>query len=216
MNDDKFLWFMKSEHFYSILNLMTKDIKFVVVGDGTVGKSCLLNVYATGQFPIDYVPTVFENLRKKTTYKNTDVNAHLWDTAGQEQLEAMRLLSYPKTDVFLLCFSVVEPHSFENITTLWIKEINDFLKNNPEEKKPAFVLVGTKSDLRGDSNVLNQLAQQNMKPITQEQGKEKASQLLAIDYIETSALKNENVTALFEAAIEYVLFPPEKGCCNVM
>ncbi len=39
----------------------------------------------------------------------------LWDTAGQEEYKRLRALSYPDTDVFLICFSVVNPSSYENV-----------------------------------------------------------------------------------------------------
>lgn len=45
------------------------------------------------------------------------INLGLWDTAGQEDYDRLRPLSYPQTDVFLICFSVVSPPSFENVRT---------------------------------------------------------------------------------------------------
>jgi small GTP-binding protein len=62
---------------------MTGTLKLVVIGDGAVGKTCLLVVYAKGSFPTEYVPTVFENYKCKVTVSNVEYNVQLWDTAGQ-------------------------------------------------------------------------------------------------------------------------------------
>jgi hypothetical protein len=45
------------------------------------------------------------------------ISLGLWDTAGQEDYDRLRPLSYPQTDVFLICFSLVSPPSFENVKT---------------------------------------------------------------------------------------------------
>ena len=62
----------------------------------------------------------------------------LWDTAGQEEYEILRPLSYPNTDVVLLCFSVDNRDSFENAMQKWIPEVRHFCP------KTAILLVGTK------------------------------------------------------------------------
>ncbi len=62
-----------------------------------------------------------------------------------------RPLSYPQTDVFLICFSIVNPSSFENVRAKWFQEVKHFCPNTP------IVLVGTKLDLREDRNVLEKL-----------------------------------------------------------
>uniref|UniRef100_A0A1A9UIT5 Uncharacterized protein n=1 Tax=Glossina austeni TaxID=7395 RepID=A0A1A9UIT5_GLOAU len=80
-----------------------RPIKCVVVGDGTVGKTCMLISY--------------------TTDNTIQVSLGLWDTAGQEDYDRLRPLSYPQTDVFLICFSVASPSSFKNVTSKWYPEI---------------------------------------------------------------------------------------------
>jgi len=82
----------------------TKSIKLVVVGDGAVGKTCLLISYANGKFPEDYVPTVFDNYVVTLHINEDPVELGLWDTAGQEEYDRLRPLSYANTDVFLMCF----------------------------------------------------------------------------------------------------------------
>jgi small GTP-binding protein len=121
---------------------MAKTLKLVVIGDGAVGKTCLLVVYAKGNFPTEYVPTVFENYKCKVTANNIEYSVQLWDTAGQEELVNVRQLSYPNTDVFLVCFSVGDRTSYDNVASKWVEEIRQYSKN------PALLLVGTKADLR--------------------------------------------------------------------
>lgn len=83
------------------------------MGDSAVGKTCLLISYTTNRFPS--VPTVLDNSAVTVMIGEEPYTLGLFDTVGQEDYDRLRLLSYPQTDVFLVCFSVVSPSSFENV-----------------------------------------------------------------------------------------------------
>eukprot|EP01126_Amoeba_proteus_P028011 TRINITY_DN276_c0_g1_i15.p1 TRINITY_DN276_c0_g1~~TRINITY_DN276_c0_g1_i15.p1 ORF type:complete len:176 (-),score=32.28 TRINITY_DN276_c0_g1_i15:658-1185(-) len=134
----------------------------VAIGDGAVGKTCMLITYAKNEFPSDYVPTVFDNYVVSVGTPEGQVDLSLKDTAGQEDLASVRRLSYHGADVFLICFSVTNPTSFENIET-WIKDIREFDASIP------YVLVGTQLDTRNDKKKLEELAKRGRSPITYEQ-----------------------------------------------
>jgi len=80
--------------------------KLVVVGDGACGKTCLLIVFSKDDFPKAYIPTVFDNYVAEVQVDGVSVELALWDTAGQEEFDRLRPLSYPDTDVVLIAFAV--------------------------------------------------------------------------------------------------------------
>ena len=92
-----------------------------------------------------YVPTVFDNYSAPMVCDGVPVSLGLWDTAGQEDYDRLRPLSYPQTDVFLICFSVVSPSSFENVTSKWCPEIKHHCADAP------ILLVGKENDGETDA-----------------------------------------------------------------
>ena len=115
-----------------------QSLIFPPVGDGACGKTCLLIVFSKDQFPEVYVPTVFENYVADIEVDGKQVELALWDTAGQEDYDRLRPLSYPDTDVILMCFSIDSPDSLENIPEKWTPEVKHFCPNVP------IILVGNK------------------------------------------------------------------------
>jgi Ras-related C3 botulinum toxin substrate 1 len=179
-----------------------QNVKCVVVGDGAVGKTSLLISYTENRFPVDYVPTVFDNFTTGVEVDGKLINFALWDTAGQEEYARLRALSYPETDVFLLCFSVVSPASFDNIKTKWYPEISHHC---PGAK---CILVGTKIDLREDKATMENL--KGEKAPTYDMGKKMAEDIGAEAYFECSALTQEGLKKVFEEAIRAVIGRPDK------
>lgn len=137
-----------------------------------------------------YVPTVFENYVADVEVDGKHVELALWDTAGQEDYDRLRPLSYPDSHVILICFAVDSPDSLDNVQekvgdpvpqqsqagcgislqfhhnsnhTQWISEVLHFCQGLP------IILVGCKKDLRYDQKTIEELHKTSQKPVTPEQ-----------------------------------------------
>ena len=92
-----------------------QTIKCVIVGDDTVGKTTLIISYTAKAFPGEGIPTAIANYSTTVTVDEKVANIDLWDTAGQDEYDRLRPMSYTQADVFLICFSLVSPASFDNV-----------------------------------------------------------------------------------------------------
>mmetsp|Transcript_10096 Transcript_10096/g.14155 ORF Transcript_10096/g.14155 Transcript_10096/m.14155 type:complete len:201 (+) Transcript_10096:14-616(+) len=184
-----------------------KNVKCVVVGDGAVGKTCTLISYSQNAFPGDYVPTVFDNYSCNVmagASKSVPVHLSLWDTAGQEDYAALRPLSYPCTDVFMMCFSVISRVSMSNVRASWYPELAHYAPDTP------IVLCGLKTDLRTHPKLLKRLEARHETPITKEEGEELAEELGCHGYAECSSLTQDGLHDMFLLAIDAALNPKPK------
>jgi small GTP-binding protein len=154
----------------------------------------MLISYTTNRFPEDYVPTVFDNYTADITVDNKAHVLNLYDTAGQEDYDRLRPLSYPQTDLFIVTFSVTSSSTFENVRTKWIPEIQHYAPGVP------FILVGTKIDLRnGDSH-----------HISKSHGEKLCEELNGQAYLECSAKSQDGLKGVFDTAIHTVVASRKK------
>ncbi|KAL0490040.1 Ras-related protein [Acrasis kona] len=158
------------------------NLKLVVVGDGAVGKTCLIIVYASKKFPTTYMPTVFDAFTTRTKIDDASVYFALWDTAGQDDYDQLRPFLYPETNVFLILFSVDNRASFKNVKTKWMPELKNY-------SATPMILVGTKIDKRETEDC-----------VMFKEGLEMAKDIGAFGYFEISSLNLAGVERLFDCA----------------
>jgi len=175
------------------------NIKVVIIGDGRVGKTSLVQRYMGYGFNPQYLRTIGANFySKRFDYEDERIGKLaiqliVWDLAGQPYFNEVREQYYRGAKVAIAVFDVTCEESFKNIKN-WI---NEFWKNIGE--KYPIVLVGNKTDLR-----------ETMEGLSPEKGKELAEKYsqelgLEIPYIETSAKTGENVEKVFQYAVKLVL-----------
>lgn len=144
----------------------------------------------------------------------TDVSLELWDTAGQEDYERTRPMTYPDTNVFIICFSLVCPTNLENVKNKWKSEIRSFCP------KAEIILCGTKADLRDSWDSLSN-KDPGCAPISQKDAMQAAKEIGAREYVECSALKAVGIKEVFETAALAALKPQTnepkpKRKCNLL
>jgi len=183
---------------------MTDCIKCVVVGDNGSGKTGLLLSLTTGCKHITYgeegptyTPSVLPDHLLTTSisigaHKRIDIG--LWDTVEQDEYDRLRPLSYLNTDIFLVCYSVVNPWSYTNVYDKWIAEIRHHCPHTP------YLLVGLQHDLRTDEEEIRRLKRSKFAPLSYEDGVQLASDVGAVAYMQCSALTRCGVENVFRKA----------------
>jgi Ras-related C3 botulinum toxin substrate 1 len=180
--------------------------KVTVVGDAGVGKTTLLSNAFEGTFGIRaYMPTDCDTQHGDFCHEGIHSKLFAWDPGGGEDYSRLRALSYPGTEVFVLCFSIIDRLTFKNVSNVWVPEIQHHC---PRVK---MVLVATKIDLRDDETA----KQLKIPPITEEEGLKLAKANGFHAYIETSAVTGkgleEALQVIHEVCFGVDLIPGGRG-----
>uniref|UniRef100_A0A8C2DB69 Ras-related protein Rab-23 n=1 Tax=Cyprinus carpio TaxID=7962 RepID=A0A8C2DB69_CYPCA len=132
---------------------MEVAIKVVVVGNGAVGKSSMIQRYCKGIFTKDYKKTIgVDFLERQIIVNGEDVRLMLWDTAGQEEFDAITKAYYRGAQACVLVFSTTDRESFEAISS-WREKVEMEVGDIPT------VLVQNKIDLLDDTVIKNEEAE---------------------------------------------------------
>ncbi|MFV2014953.1 MAG: Rab family GTPase [Candidatus Heimdallarchaeota archaeon] len=170
---------MRSEEEIKISNY-SYTFKILLLGDGAVGKTALVHRFVHNKFQKAYLMTIgMEPYSRYETIDGTKICYSLWDIAGQDRFKVMRGMFFRGAMGSLVTFDLTRRESFNNASN-WIKEAKE------ESPDQIFILVGNKNDL------------EDLREISTEEGRAKATELGAIDYIETSALTGTNVAEAFK------------------
>lgn len=154
------------------------------------------------KFPSECEPTVSDNYAATAMTGGQSYTRGLCDTAGQEDSDRLRPLSYPHTDVFLACVSVLSPSSFEKVKGKWVSEIT---QHCPKTFLSCF--LGPKLVQRWPSTI-EKLAKSKRKPIPLETAEKLAGALEAAKYVACSALTQQGLENALDEAILAALEPP--------
>lgn len=160
-----------------------------IVGDPYVGKTLLCVSYTANYVYKDYKPTVLNCHWTNVVVDGHVIDLRIWDNSGSDEYCKLRPLSYPQVDVFLVCFSLKCPASFENVATKWIPEIKTHVGKVP------LVLVGCKRDDCLKSS------RDSIETVSTNEGEDMAKEIGAVKYVETSAVEQSGFTTLFQTAI---------------
>lgn len=125
------------------------------------------------------------------TFYMTRVSLHLL----KDEYRRLRELFTSGTDVFLVCFSVADPETLENVKRNWLTEIRIL------SPKASYILVGTKTDMRENTEVISRLKETNKRPISSQDGVKFANANGAKSYVECSAMNKDGLKDVFEQCV---------------
>lgn len=183
---------------------MSSRVKITIVGDQSVGKTSFINVCFRESISSDYIPTVFDNYTNDVSFRNSTTRIAFFDTGGATEYSLLARLSYPNTDIFLICFDISNPNSLSNVVTRWYQDIRSNVND------PTIILVGLKKDLRNNRSIIQQLSELGQAPVSREEAMLKCREINAIDYFECSALLNEGINEVIISAIENSTIHPSE------
>lgn len=171
--------------------------KFILIGDSTVGKTCILTRFVDGWFKAESDPTIGVEFGSKVIKCKSGVTVRLqvWDTAGQESFRSITRSYYRGAIGALLVYDITNAQSFESLPN-WLKDSLEATNQNI-----GLVLVGNKNDLENQRQVNSNNAKQFAKD----------NNLL---FLETSAKNGTNVEKIFQILSEQILAKIDAGLIN--
>ena len=123
------------------------NLKILILGDSSVGKTSLLLKYADGYFPTIYVATIgVEYKIKQINLKGVNINLQIWDTAGQERFRGITKNFMKGADGIMYVYDITQKQTFDNLKS-WIRQSEDSTEGFKK------IIIGNKSDLETEREV---------------------------------------------------------------
>jgi len=170
--------------------------KILLIGDSSVGKTCLLLRFVDNQYTESFVSTIGVDYKIKTIRdeNNNTIKLQIWDTAGQERFRTITSSYYHGAHGIIVVYDITDHVTFTNVKQ-WLEEIARYASQTV-----AKLLVGNKSDLEGDRTVPYQTAKD-------------FADNVQLHFIETSAKTGGNVNEAFMEMVREVnkVRPDEPG-----
>ena len=178
-------------------------LKVLVVGDQEAEKTKMLISFIRGDRLGEDVTAVFDDYCCNLIVDGRSVELGLWDTAGEEDYDRLRPLSYPQTDVFLLCFRADKPETLEHIRTKWYPETSHYC---PEAKRILVCLTGCA------------LRNENVKPkaVSIEDCQAVAEEIHASNLMECNLSTEKGLQEVFEEAARVAMHGTTKSSSCVL
>ena len=163
-------------------------IKVTLIGESSVGKTCIINKYCKNVFTTAVDSTLGANYSQKKLIRNGQkIRLDLWDTAGEEKYRAIGRHFYKEAYIVCLVYDITNKESFENLKTIWYPELKEY-----GEEYKIVAVIGNKLDLYLEEKV------------TEEEGQNYANELNAV-FKRTSALEGVGLEELFNELIDKYL-----------
>ena len=168
-------------------------LKYIIIGNSSVGKSCIMVKYIHGGFADEFKTTIGVEFGSKNISINDKIyKIQIWDTAGQETFRSITRAYYKNSVCACIVYDITNRKSFSDVKS-WF---DDCKKQTP--KTVIMVLIGNKSDL-SDKRV-----------ISIDEGRELAEKYNMI-FFETSAKTGDNVDLIFFKSAEEIAKKIEQG-----
>ena len=119
--------------------------QLLIIGDSTVGKTCILSKYTSKTFNENYLGTVgLDFFTKDEIIESKTIRIKIWDTAGQERYKALTKCFFQKAEGIIIVFDVCNQKTFNDLR-FWIQSINSYF--NEDVDSIPVIVIGNKIDL---------------------------------------------------------------------
>ncbi|XP_041377486.1 ras-like GTP-binding protein RHO [Gigantopelta aegis] len=173
--------------------------KVAMIGDRASGQSGLLAAFSNIVWPAVYVPSVFSSFDVSLKDYNTQMEFAVWGTSGLETCHLLRRLFYHGANIIVVCYSIDNPRSLDNIPRKWLPEVNKVCPDVP------LILVGNNKHARHDDVITQAMAKCHMSPVSYDDGLQMSKFIGAVTYLECSAKTGEGICDVFETAKQSAL-----------